>query len=554
MTNIIGIAIRGHDQGACLIQNGKLKYCVEEEKLERFKHGSTNPHHAGIPVMSIDWVLSEAGLTMKDIDKITVPMKPSDEFKKLPTAVMSTPGFYFGGGIWGGGLIGPIFKFGALNKNVMKTGERFIEKHYDYLPPVEYIEHHTAHSASTFRCSGFKKANILTMDGIGGLTTISMKAGNGNEMETIKEITFPHSLGALYGDTTKLLGFKSGDEGKVMALASFGTPNGTQIFDNAVTTSKGDFRLDFNKINTAYNDAKYMKWHEKATIARGLQDKLEECIFNLAEFMYEHTGYKNFCLAGGVALNAVANGKLLQKDYVNDIFVQPGAGDNGAFLGAALEEANSRSLMVHPYWGPQYNNDFIQAELTECKHEYEYYNDKELVSVVADMLSKGDIIGWHHGREEFGPRALGARSIIANPGMHEMKDRINNEVKHREPWRPFAPSILKEDMSRYLMSPHDSRFMILSFDLTSAGRADLDAAKHVDNTVRPQTVTKEDNGLYYDMIRAFKKKTCISAVLNTSFNIAGEPIVCSPRDSIGTFSKTGLDALVLGNFVLRKKG
>jgi carbamoyltransferase len=433
---------------------------------------------------------------------------------------------------------------------IAKVGLNHIKRKYGFLPKVRFIEHHISHAASAFRCSGFKKANIITIDGIGGLTSISLKVGNGKEMEIIKDIMFPNSLGALYSTVTEILGFKPGnDEGKIQALASYGKP--IVDFSDAVKTKKGDFKLDLDRLTVKFpmmNKNPLTEQHKN--IAASLQEILEKSVLNLVEYLYEITGYKQLCLAGGVALNSTMNGVLLQSDFVDDIFIQPAAGDNGAILGAALELANSKIKMEHVYWGPQYSNEQIEKELKECKLKYEFYDD--ICGVTSELLAKGKICGWHQGRCELGARALGNRSILADPSDPKMKDKINNEVKHREPWRPFAPSILAESTDDYLVGNYPTPFMILCFRIKDEKVNELISSLHIDKTARPQNVVKSVNPKFYELIKDFGKETGIPAVLNTSFNIQGEPIVCSPRDSIRTFMGTGLDYLAIGDFLVKK--
>jgi len=322
---------------------------------------------------------------------------------------------------------------------------------------------------------------------------------------------------------------------------------------------KGDFKIDLNKLRSIPPFKKDPMNPLHQTIAASVQKTLEKAVLGLVEYLYEVTGYKNLCLAGGVALNSTMNGIVLQSDFVDNIFIQPAAGDNGSVLGAGLELANAKFKMTHAYWGPQYSHEEIEAELKECKLEYEECKldsqyakfSNYMIEKVANLLAEGKIIGWHQGRGELGPRALGNRSILANPGLPEMKDKVNNQVKHREPWRPFAPSILAEDTKKYLINNYPTPFMILCFKLNDPEK-ELIAATHIDNSARPQSVERSVNPKYYKLIKEFKKQTGTPALINTSFNIRGEPIVCSPRDAIRTFFATGLDALCIGDYIITK--
>ncbi len=552
--NILGLHVAAHDSAACIIVDGKIMAAVEEERLERYKHGTAGIYTGGIPVRAIDFCLKKAGLKMKDIDYITTPYDVDYTSRQLPSVMLKNLNYYFNGGFWGSNVFAPIFKFKYWDKRVQNLGLNYLKRKYGHLPPLRNVEHHLAHAASTFRCSGFQRANILTIDGIGGLNTCTFSIGNGKEIEVIKKIYFPHTLGGFYSEATEMLGFKRDcEEGFTMGLAAYGKSNIDLSDVIFLDRDNGDFKFPEwerlrNKMKKRMPGEPIEKIHQD--FAASVQKKLEDIIIALAEWLYNQTGYKDLCLAGGVALNACANGKLLETGFVNNIFVQPASNDTGSILGSALEVADAKFKMKGSYFGPEFSNEEIESILKTAKIKYEKSSD--VCGFTAEKLEKDKVIGWFQGKCEWGPRALGNRSIIANPENPKMKDIVNNKVKHRDAWRPFAPSILENEKNKYLVNAYTSPYMILSFDVVKERAPEISATVHVDNSTRPQTVSKDFNKRYFELISKFKKVSGIPAILNTSFNIKGEPIVCSPADAIKAFFTTGMDYLILGDFILEK--
>ncbi len=419
---------------------------------------------------------------------------------------------------------------------------------------VEYVEHHLAHVASAYFCSPFKKAIIISMDGEGEYVSTLLAVAKNGEIEKLKEFDAPNSLGLFYSAITAYLGFRpNSDEGKVMGLAAYGDPDKIDL-SKMLEINYGSYKVNWKEIRKLPKrkfDTKQIHNDEFGRdLAAALQKRLEEAALSLLEYLYDHTGYKKLCLAGGVALNCVMNSVLLQSEFVKDIFIQPAAGDAGTSLGAALYILGKHVEFKGNYFGPEYSNESIKHELDEAKLNYEYVEDIE--KRTTELIAQGKIVGWFQGKVEWGPRALGNRSILADPSDPEMKDKINYYVKHREPWRPFAPSMLEEAKDKYLENAYTSPYMILSFFVRENKVSEMISAIHVDRSARVQTVSKEYNKKYYKLIKEFKKLTGIPVVLNTSFNVAGEPIVCSPKDALGTFFKSGMDYLAIGNYLVRK--
>lgn len=562
--NILGITAGfpglggiGHDPAAAIIQDGRVIACAEEERFVRVKHALNY-----FPVSAIKFCLKQAGVGITDVDYILYYMDPSLGKKAAlkPTKMLRKPldsvKFF---SYW------HICKERVLNSFKEHFHELDVSK-------IKFMEHHLAHAASAYRASGFKKAVILTIDYIGEYTTALLASANGGEIEKIHEITMPNTLGGIYAAATKYLGFKpNNDEYKVMGLAAYGKPIYSLDDVIVLVDGKPDFRLtkDFKKsaLLPFFFVEQFAKRYgaprlpgEKITerhknIAASIQRKTEEVVLRLLSYLHEITGYKNLCLAGGVALNVKMNSVLLRSHYVDNIFVQPAANDAGCALGAALElyyqiTGENKYEMTNAYLGPEYTDDEILSLLKEAKIGYEKYSD--ITGVASELLAKGRIIGWFQGKMEWGPRALGNRSILADPQNPKMKDLINYYVKHREPWRPFAPSIIAEEADRYLIDAYPSPYMLLTFSVKADKRREIAATVHVDGTSRPQTVEETENQKYYRLIRNFEKQTGIPAILNTSFNIRGEPIVNSPRDALRTFFSTGMDYLILGDFLVKK--
>lgn len=555
---ILGIG-DGHDSSASLLCDGKVIACAEEERFVRIKHA-----YNMFPNNAIKFCLNVAGIRSSDVDFVAYYMDPKKMslskdiphlvrmvFKPTPTNLRN----YI------------IFKYITYPKQKMFL--RNLKKMNITPKKIFYVDHHRCHAASAFRMSGFKRATILTMDGRGEWTTTAGYCGKNNEIETLWEIKHPHSLGHLYSFITAYLGFKiNNSEWKVMGLSAYGKPtidfsSFIKITNNGYELSKKYFpvygNFNYQKLIDGYGpmrirNSKLNDFHKN--MAASSQKTLETVAQHLLEMTYNQTGIKNLCLAGGVAFNCKMNQRLRESGFVENIYIQPAAGDAGTSLGAALEAwamlgYKSRFKMEHVYYGKDYSNKEIEKTLKTCQLKYEYHKDVSGLS--AEMVEKGKIVGWFQGRFEFGPRAMGNRSIIADPRSMKSKDRVNNVVKYREQWRPFAPSMLAEYSRGYLKNPCSAPFMILTFDVKEEKIEDVPAVVHVDGTTRPQTVEKKTNKKYYKLIKNFKKLTGIPIVLNTSFNIRGQPIVNTPHEAIQTFYSTGMDALVLGDYFVFKK-
>lgn len=548
------------NSAAALVKDGKLIAMAEEERFNRIKHSKGFPY----PKKSIDFCLKYAGITLKNVDSISLG------WASIPT------------NLWMGFISSfknPLFllKFPDIIKN-LKTHKKY--KHFNKL---KYYPHHLAHASSSYFVSGFKKANIISMDGQGEVSSTLLAQGSGNNIKKIKEYSTLNSIGALYESFTDYLGFlRHSHEGKVMGLASYGKPiydtkpilrwtkNGysCETIQRYLSILKYSFRkLQGEKIESfgellkknygpkRNKDEPLTKRHQN--IAATIQHIQEKAVVKLARYLYEKNGIQDFCLAGGSALNCIANGVLLEQDFVKNIYVQPASSDAGNAIGVAfleyirLTKKPVKFEMTHAYWGPEYTNEEIKKVLKEKGIKYKFY--KNIEKVTAELIAKGNIIGWFQGRMEIGPRALGNRSILADPTDKNMKDKINLQVKHRENWRPFAPSILAESAKEYFENAYPSPFMILSFKVKKEKWKVIPSVVHIDGTTRPQTVTKETNPRYYKLIKEFEKIKKVPILLNTSFNDRGEPIVCSPQDAINTFKKTNLDYLAIGNYLIKGK-
>jgi carbamoyltransferase len=539
------------NSAACIIKDGELIVAAEEERFTRIKHAPRIP-----PIQATKYCLREAGIDMSQIDYIAVGF--------------SSPLAY---GIKN--LIDEIkeFNFNRIIQQIASVLEYKIIMYklkvaFKELDPdighkkFTFISHHISHAASAFRVSGFDEANIITLDGSGEDDSGMLAVGIHQSMRVLNKIKLKNSLGALYSNATDLLGFiRHSQEGKIMGLAAYGKIM-PELEDFILKEKDGMYYL--KKWYDKYLWKKFgprRKENEELTqvhkdIACTVQDIVEKAGIMAARKLNSESKFSNLCLSGGVVLNCDMNAKILSLPFIKDIFIQPGAHDASSALGAAYElyaklGGKNKFKMSHAYWGPQYSNEDILQILEESKTKYTYYENVE--QETARLIAEGNIIGWFQGRMEWGPRALGNRSILAHPAKDSMKDKVNREVKHREMWRPFAPSILEEDASQYVENYHPSPFMLLTFTVKPQMRKCLSQAMHVDNTVRLQTVNKETNPRFHELITQFKKITNISGLLNTSFNDRGEPLVESPKDALRTFHSTGLDYLVLGNYIIGKK-
>ncbi len=593
MSSILGISAFYHDSAACILKNGKIIAAAQEERFTRKKHDPSYPHNA------IEFVLKYANLKLSEVDQIVFFEKPFLKFERLlETYVAFAPkgfiSFAKAMPLW--------IKEKLFQKNLLYNKLKKHDSNFKSDKNIFFSDHHLSHAASAFFPSPFDEAVVLTADGVGEWATTTVAVGKNNNLEIKKEIHFPHSLGLIYSAFTYYIGFKvNSGEYKLMGLAPYGTP----IYEDKVKKlidlkNDGTFRLDqryFNyatgltmtseKFNDLFGQKPRNPLNENITqfhmdIAASIQKVTEEIMINLAKSIRKEYGLKNLCLAGGVALNCVANGKILKEKIFDNIWIQPAAGDAGGSLGAALalwhiDQENKRSVnlnddMQGSYLGNEFNQDEIEKELKTAGANFETLKYEELIEKTAKLLSNEKAIAWFQGRMEFGPRALGGRSILGDPRSVKMQKNLNLKVKYRESFRPFAPSVLREDLSEWFDMNVDSPYMLLVADINfdkkiemtneqknlfgidklNIKRSEIPAVTHVDYSARVQTVTKNTNSRYYDLISKFKEKTGCPVIVNTSFNVRGEPIVNTPTDAFNCFMGTELDYLVIGNCILDK--
>ena len=595
MTSILGISAFYHDSAAALIIDGKIIAAAQEERFSRKKHDSSYPFHA------IEYVLKEAKLKLNEVNYITFYEKPFLKFERLlETYVAFAPkgfkSFSMSMPIWLGEKL--------FQKKILYNELRNHDVNFHDINKIYFSEHHFSHAASAYYPSPFSDATILTLDGVGEWATTTMAKGYGQELEILKEIHFPHSIGLLYSAFTYYTGFKvNSGEYKVMGLAPYGEPKFKNlILDKLIDLKEdGTFRLNMEFFDYAtglkMTNEKFSKLFGKPVrnsrkdlltqfhmdIASSIQVITEEIVLRLARSIAKDNESKNLCMSGGVALNCVANGKILKEKIFENIWIQPAAGDAGGALGAALalwhKELKQERLtslkdnMRGSYLGPSFNNDEILDKLTTLGADFEKLSEEDLLKITAKELSKEKIIGWFQGRMEFGPRALGARSIIADPRSETMQKKLNLKVKFRESFRPFAPSIIREDLTDWFDLDCDSPYMLLVADVKNnikkemtkdekklfgieklnVKRSDIPAVTHVDYSARIQTVHENTKPRYYKLIKNFKNITKCPVLVNTSFNVRGEPIVCSIEDAYKCFMGTDLDILVCGDFILYKE-
>ena len=592
---ILGISAYYHDSAAALLRNGKIVAAAQEERFTRKKYDARFPQH------SVEYCLREAGIRLADVDHIAFYDKPFLKFERLlETYVSFAPrgfqSFRMAIPVW---LREKLFLKDLLCKELKKYAPNL-----DWNNRLLFSEHHLSHAASAFFPSPFQDAAVLTMDGVGEWTTTSLALGCGNKLEITQEIHFPHSLGLLYSAFTYYIGFKvNSGEYKLMGLAPYGEPRYAQsIYDHLIDIkADGSFRLDQSYFNyctgltmtssrfDALFGGKPRKSDEPLTqrhmdLAASVQAVTEEVLLRLTRSIARETGMKNLCLAGGVALNCVANGKLLRDGQFENIWIQPAAGDAGGALGAALAvhylfKGQSRNVdgqkdfMKGSYLGPSFAQNDIEQRLTAAGAKFEILPDVALFQSCAHDLAAGKTLGWFQGRMEFGPRALGARSILGDPRSPTMQKMLNLKVKYRESFRPFAPSVLREHVSEWFKLDVDSPYMLLVADVAekilyemtkeenqlfgidklNVPRSEIPAVTHVDYSARIQTVHQETNPRYHALISAFKELTGCPVVINTSFNVRGEPIVCTPEDAVRCFMGTEIETLVIGSCILRKE-
>ncbi|MCP4148395.1 MAG: carbamoyltransferase [bacterium] len=553
--NIIGISALYHDSACCLMQDGVVTAASHEERFTRKKFDPAMPYHAFM------YCLEETGLNIIDIDCIAYYENPR---KKLARQLWS----------------GHNMHSGELNERFdPQRAEREIREILGYEGTVKYFEHHQSHAASSYYFSGFDEAAILTVDGVGEWATSTYGIGKQDSLEIVEEVHFPDSLGLLYSTITGYLGFKvNSGEYKVMGLAPYGNPIYTDKIRSLLKSGeKGCFYLDmeyfdFLKGEKMYSDALAELFGQPPRVpestmdqfhkdvAKSLQCVLEEILLEKANYLHKTIGSENLCMAGGVALNCVANGRILREGPFKNLFVQPAANDAGCALGAAalahVELAGKRpqhKKMEHVYLGDGYSNDEIARVLNVTSLKYKDFRGKQdqLISETAKRLEKGKVIGWYQGKMEFGPRALGSRSILADPRGAEMRDRINAMVKKREAFRPFAPVVLEDKMREHFDIDHPSPFMLETCRVISS--LDLPAITHVNGSARIQSVNKDTNYLYAAVIEEFERLTGCPILLNTSFNVRGEPIVRTPIDAMQCFITTDIECLVLGDFIIDRE-
>jgi carbamoyltransferase len=592
---ILGISAFYHDSAATLVRDGEIVAAAQEERFTRKKHDSAFPSHA------LEYCLAQDGVQLEDVDYVVFYDKPFLKFERLlETYIAFAPrglrSFQMAIPLW---IREKLFQKNLLHQDLERFGPKF-----DWQNKLLFTEHHQSHAASAFFPSPFEEALILTMDGVGEWATTSVAVGRGHNLEIIKEIYFPHSLGLLYSAFTYYTGFKvNSGEYKVMGLAPYGQPRYTQkIFDHLLDLKPdGSFRLNLEYFNyctgLTMTNGKFdslfegpaRKPEELLTqrhmdLAASVQAALEEAVTRLTRALGAETGMKNLCLAGGVALNCVANGKVLREGHFEQIWVQPAAGDAGGSLGAALaayhlfkgQPRTARKCcdnMQGAYLGPEFSQQEIEARLTAIGAKFTSLSDEELVNASACALVQQKALGWFQGRMEFGPRALGARSILGDARSPSMQSLLNLKVKYRESFRPFAPSVLREDVANWFEMDCDSPYMLLVADVVeqrrkqmtaeqqklfgieklNVPRSDIPAVTHVDYSARIQTVHRETNPRYHALLTRFKELTGCPVIVNTSFNVRGEPIVCTPEDAFRCFMGTKIEALAIGNCFLRKE-
>jgi carbamoyltransferase len=591
---VLGISAFYHDSAAALIADGRIVAAAQEERFSRKKFDANYPRHA------VEYCLKAGGVTLADIDYVAFYDKPFLKFERLLETYLT----FSPRGFSSFRMALPLWLREKLFLKSLLAGElKALEPNFDWDKRLAFSEHHLSHAASAFYPSPFQRAAVLTMDGVGEWATTSAGVGNGHELKIQKEINFPHSLGLLYAAFTYYTGFKvNSGEYKVMGLAPYGTPKYAQlIYDNLIDLKPdGSFRLNLDYFNyctglTMTNDrfdalfdgpprmpaAPLEQRH--MDLAASIQAVIEEAVLRLTRSLAVETGEANLCLAGGVALNCVANGKVLRDGKFENIWVQPAAGDSGGALGAALTiyhlyadrpraVANTPDGMVGSYLGPEFDDGETQTRLKAAGARYATLPRDRLIDRTAQALADGKAVGWFQGRMEFGPRALGNRSILADPRDPHMQKKLNLKVKYRESFRPFAPSVLREYVSDWFDIDVDSPYMLMvapvcerhrremtseeqqlfGIDKLNVPRSSIPAVTHVDYSARVQTVHRETNPLYHDLISRFHALTGCPVLVNTSFNVRGEPIVCTPEDAFRCFMGSEIDVLAAGNCYLVK--
>ena len=591
---ILGLSALYHDSAAALLVDGRIVAAAQEERFTRIKHDARYPENA------IAFCLAEAKIALSDVDYVVFYEKPFLKFERLlETYVAFAPrgfrSFATAIPVW---IRDKLFQKDFLRRKLQEIAPDF-----DWQKKLLFAEHHLSHAASAFFASPFADAAVLTMDGVGEWCTTSSAIGSGRDLQIKREIHFPHSLGLLYSSFTYYTGFKvNSGEYKVMGLAPYGEPKFAQrILDHLIDLkADGSFRLDMRYFDyctglTMTNDKFARLFGQKVRdpselltpfhmdIAASIQAVTEEAMLRLARATARDTGMSNLCLAGGVALNCVANGKILRDGAFKDIWIQPASGDAGGAVGAALaawhlflgndrQADGRRDIMRGGYLGPEYAQDDIERRLGAAGAKFTTVSDDEMIEAAASSLAAGDAVGWMQGRMEFGPRALGARSVLGDPRSPSMQKTLNLRVKYRESFRPFAPAVLREDVADWFELDTDSPYMLLvagvrperrramtegekalfGIDKLNVARSDIPAVTHIDYSARVQTVHADTNPRFHKLIERFKAKTGCPVLVNTSFNVRGEPIVCSPEDAFRCFMGSEIEFLVVGNCLLRK--
>ena len=594
MISILGISAFYHDSAASLIIDGEIIAAAQEERFSRKKHDAKYPFNA------VEYVLSEGNLELSQIDYIVFFEKPFLKFERLLETYLA----FAPSGFKSFSLSMPIWLREKLfQKKFLFEKLKQHDKKFDNISKIKFSEHHFSHAASAFYPSPFEEAVVLTLDGVGEWATTTVSVGKKNELKIHKEINFPHSLGLLYSAFTYYIGFKvNSGEYKLMGLAPYGEAKYKEfIYNNLLSVKEdGSFRLNMKyfdyatglkMINKKFSNLfgkparnpetdKITQFH--MDIAASIQKITEEIILKLTKNIANEYGIKNLCLAGGVALNCVANGKILKEKIFENIWIQPAAGDAGGSLGAALgywykelnkQRTNFEDQMKGSFLGPAFKEQKIEEKLKSLNANFSKHESDNFIDIIADEIAKEKTVGWFQGKMEFGPRALGARSIIADPRSEKMQKELNLKIKFRESFRPFAPSIIIEDLSNWFELDKKSPYMLIVADIKKSlqiplseknkkifgidkinlKRSSIPAVTHVDYSARVQTVHKETNPKYYKLITKFKEITQCPVLVNTSFNIRGEPIVCSVEDAYKCFMGTNLDILAIENFILYKK-
>ena len=594
MTSILGISAFYHDSAAAILVDGKIVAAAQEERFSRIKHDSNYPFNA------IQFVLDQSKLNLNDIEHIVFFEKPFLKFERLLETYMAFApkgfkSFSLSMPIW---LREKLFQKKFLFDKLQQHDDNFKD-----INKIKFSEHHFSHAASAFYPSPFEEAVVLTLDGVGEWATTTIGIGKKNKLEIIKEIHFPHSLGLLYSAFTYYVGFKvNSGEYKLMGLAPYGKPLFKDLILQKLIDLKedGSFKLNMKYFNyatglTMTNDKfsklfghpvrdpnKDLLTQFHMDLAASIQAVIEEIVIRITKNISSKYKIENLCLAGGVALNCVANGKVQNEKIFKNIWIQPASGDAGGSLGAALaywhhELGKPRDefsdKMMGSFLGPKFDNNFIETKLKLLKANFKKYSEEEVTSLIAKELANEKIVGWFQGKMEFGPRALGGRSILADPRSEKMQKELNLKIKFRESFRPFAPSVLREDVNEWFDLDIDSPYMLLvsqvkkekqiqmkkedenlfGIEKLNVKRSNIPAVTHVDYSARVQTVHKNTNPRYYDLIKEFKKITNCPVLVNTSFNVRGEPIVCSIEDAFNCFMGTNLDILVIEDFVLFKE-